>query len=462
MKINPGNSFLNSIIIPLVLFFLLFFGVLLSVDAMAGSLMVHADPPGSQVLVDDQYLGTTDDKGDLFFEDLTKGPHKITIKKDGYESYSKDITATDLTININVVLKTEGGAGVTGEGEGKGNLFKKVMISLGVFLVFALASFIILFIVLKRRSKPQGTEEKVQTQPSEEIPTPGQAPELPELKAPPKEILTPPPSQATDFGNYLLVSKLKEGGMARIYKAKHKAKEGFYVLKIPYEQQLSDPSYKERFLQEAKLRESLSHPNIVKIWDAGEVKGLPFFAMENVEGFNLREVLNNLSYLSEKQTVNIVYKTCEALDYAHNKKVLHKDLKPENLLISPLANREEEVQVVKIIDFGLHQEIEGRTGTPPYMSPEQARKEELDPRTDLFAVGVIFYELLTGIKLFYGPTQEETIHLIAQTEEVVLPKPVNPIIQRIISSLLKKDKNLRLSSASMVINALDAFRFHYH
>lgn len=460
VKINekkPFKSLFFKVVSLLPLLSILWFPTII----YAGSLLVHADPPGCQVLVDDQYLGTTDEKGDLFFEDLAKGTHKITLQKDGYESYSKEISVKELTINLNVKLKPEAPTAEIGEREGQVKLIKKVALLAGAFLVLVLIIFMVLFFVLKKRFKPSEVKETTY-QNLGEIPTPVTASAKEENDEAQTQLLTPPPSQATDFGNYFLVSKIKDGGMARIYKAKHKAKEGFYVLKIPYEQQLLDPAYKDRFLQEAKLRESLSHPNIVKIWDAGEVKGLPFFAMEYVEGYNLREILNKLVYLSEKQTIIVIYKTCEALDYAHNKGVLHKDLKPENLLIYPLSNREEEVGVVKIIDFGLHQEVEGRTGTPPYMAPEQARKTDLDDRTDLFALGVIFYELLTGIKLFSAPTQEETIQLIAQPEEVHLPKPVNPILQRIISSLLKKDKNLRLSSASMIINALDAFRFHYH
>lgn len=430
-------------------------------SAYAGSLLVHTEPPGCQVLVDGQYLGSTDNNGDLFFENLDKGAHKITLQKDGYQSYTKEITVTDLTINISTTLKNEVPSQEKEEKGGKGKLFKIIAFIGGGLFVLGLIIFIVLLIVLKRRDRPSEMEGKDQLQLKKEVSTPTGALEDRRL-GPPIEMLTPPPSQATDFGNYLLISKIKEGGMARIYKAKHKAKEGFYVLKIPYEQQLSDISYKDRFLQEAKLRESLSHPNIVKIWDTGEVRGLPFFAMEYVDGFNLREILNVIGNLSEKQAITVIHKTCEALDYAHNKKVLHKDLKPENILVSPLSDREEEVTIVKIIDFGLYQEVEGRTGTPPYMSPEQARREDLDAQTDLFALGVIFYELLTGIQLFFAPTQEEIVQLIAQPEEVVLPQPVNPILQRIITSLLKKDKSMRLSSASMVINALDAFRFHYH
>lgn len=448
--------FVNS-----VLFFIAF--LTLYNTSYATSLLVNTQPPGCQVLIDDQYLGTTDDKGELYFEGLTKGSHKITVQKDGYEGYNKDIIASDLTINIKATLKSESTKETREEGEGKGTLIKKIALIMGIFFIIGITVFLVLFVVLKKHAKAKEVALNKTQGEGKDIPTPRDVPStITKEIEPPLQLLTPPPSKITDFGNYSLLAKINEGGMARIYKAKHKSKKGFYVLKIPYEQQLSDPTYKERFLQEAKLRESLSHPNIVKIWDAGEFKGLPFFAMEYVDGFNLREILNKMHHLSEKQAIDIIYKICEALDYSHNKGVLHKDLKPENLLCSPISSLEDEVKVVKVIDFGLYKEVEGRTGTPPYMAPEQARKEDLDARADLFALGVIAYELLTGTRLFSAPTQDETIDLIAQPDDVVLPQPVNPILQRIISSLLKKDKNLRLSSASMVINALDAYRFHYH
>ena len=194
---------------------------------------------------------------------------------------------------------------------------------------------------------------------------------------------------------------LGQGGMGVVFKARHKEKRRWVALKILFARQSSERAFNERFAREARALESLNHPNIVALHESGEVQGRFYLAMEYVEGRTLRDLLRT-GQLSATTTFDIVRQLCDALEAAHAQGFVHRDLKPENVLLNNLGT-------AKLADFGLTklraldapaQTLTGEMetmGTPHYMAPEQIeRPRSVDHRADLFSLGVLFYELLTG------------------------------------------------------------------
>lgn len=189
---------------------------------------------------------------------------------------------------------------------------------------------------------------------------------------------------------------LGRGGMGRVYRARQLRLDRFVAVKLMHAELGRDPEFRERFEREARALARLDHPSIVRVHDFGEVEGTFYLIMEYVDGTNLRELI--LDGLEPAAASRIIAQLCDALAYAHARGVVHRDIKPENVLI----NRE---GVVKVADFGLAklQKVEARTrthrvvGTPQYMAPEQLRDpSSVDHRADVFAIGVVFYEMLTG------------------------------------------------------------------
>jgi predicted Ser/Thr protein kinase len=204
---------------------------------------------------------------------------------------------------------------------------------------------------------------------------------------------------APAFPNLEIVSTLGEGGMGVVYKAVQKQLGRMVALKVLSPQLSTDPSFVERFTREAKALATLSHPNIVGIFDTGVHDGVPYLIMEYVEGTSLRKLLA-AKKLTADQALQVVPQICDALAYAHAHGVVHRDVKPENILIDREGR-------VRIADFGLaklaspDQTRITRTnmvmGTPSYMAPEQIENPSaVDHRADLYSLGVIFYEMLTG------------------------------------------------------------------
>lgn len=210
----------------------------------------------------------------------------------------------------------------------------------------------------------------------------------------------------------------------------------------------------ERFYREARAAGSLSHPNIVTIYEAGEVDGRHFIAMEYLEGRTLRRVLEEEGNLKQDRAVEIAIQVCKALAYAHSKSVVHRDIKPDNIQILPSG-------AVKITDFGIARimeepnlTIDGQVfGTPSYMSPEQVAGKNLDARTDLFSLGVVLFEMLTGRKPFAGDSVV-TITYNIMNQEVLVPPTVPFDLERIIKRSLMKDPGLRYGSAMEMISDL--------
>jgi serine/threonine protein kinase len=217
---------------------------------------------------------------------------------------------------------------------------------------------------------------------------------------PPQQPLPPPCEIAKLFPQLEILETLGRGGMGAVYKARQPRLDRLVALKILSPEKQGDPKFSERFEREARTLARLKHPNIVTIYDFGEVQGNFYLLMEFVDGLTLRQLLQTRK-LSPNEALAIVPQICEALQYAHQQGVVHRDIKPENILLDQRGE-------VKIADFGIakivgQQAQIGSTqekqviGTPHYMAPEQIEKPQtVDHRADIYSLGVVFYEMLTG------------------------------------------------------------------
>lgn len=202
----------------------------------------------------------------------------------------------------------------------------------------------------------------------------------------------------------------------------------------------------ERFYREARAAGSLSHPNIVTIYEVGEDHGRHYIAMEFLEGQSLRDILDIEHTLPIDKAISIAIQICDALDYAHQKGVIHRDIKPDNIQILE-ENR------VKITDFGIARimdepsiTMDGQVfGTPSYMSPEQVAGKPIDQRSDIFSLGVVLYEMLTGRKPFTGDSVVSITYSI-MNQDVIIPPGIPPQLERILRKCLAKDPNNRYQS----------------
>ena len=215
----------------------------------------------------------------------------------------------------------------------------------------------------------------------------------------------------------------------------------------------------ERFYREAKAAGTLSHRNVVTIYDVGQENDRHFLVMEYLEGQSLRDILQMQGALPLKETLEIALQLCDALGYAHSRGVVHRDVKPDNVHILPGG-------IVKLTDFGIARitaepsiTSQGQVfGTPSYMSPEQVASQTVDHRTDLFSLGITLYEMLAGRKPFTGDSVITITYNIMNTQPAMpvgVPGPLQQILQRALS----KDPNLRYQNAAMLAADLRAEKF---
>jgi len=277
------------------------------------------------------------------------------------------------------------------------------------------------------------------------------------------------------FGKYLLIAKVGTGGMAELFMAKQTGLKGFekvMAIKRILPHLTEDPEFISMFVNEAKLAALLSHQNIVQIFDLGHIENSYFIAMEYVMGKDLRTILHRAKTLNQPMSVGhallIMSKVCAGLDYAHRKKdltgrelnLVHRDISPQNILVSYEGE-------VKLVDFGIakaaSQGSETRTGILKgklsYMAPEQARGQAVDRRTDIFAIGIVLYEILTGHKLFKGDNDFDTLEKVREAKVEPPPSSLNnqvdPELEAITLKALARDAGDRYQSASELQTALE-------
>lgn len=269
-------------------------------------------------------------------------------------------------------------------------------------------------------------------------------------------IVKPGTREGRDFGPYRILQHLGSGGMGDVYLAVDSRLGRQVALKFLPAEFTADPEMLDRFQDEARTASALNHPNILTIHDIGEIGGDYFIASEYIDGITLRTAMNR-GAVDIGQAVNIATQVASALVQAHAAGIIHRDLKPGNIMLRQDG-------YVKVIDFGLAKLVQGpvhgssrasRTqrgvlvGTVHYMSPEQARGQELDHRSDLWSLGVILYEMLVHQRPFEGDTDSHVIVGILDNPAPPLPAtpPISPELQHIIYRALEKDPATRYQSA---------------
>jgi serine/threonine-protein kinase len=281
----------------------------------------------------------------------------------------------------------------------------------------------------------------------------------------------------TPFGKYELISKLAAGGMAEIFLARTRSSQGFekyLVIKRILRARTSDPEFVRMFLDEARLAATLDHPNIVQIYDVGHVENEYYIAMELLRGHNLIDVVRagaKVGYPKPplEHVMSVIHGICAGLHYAHEKRdlqgrpleIVHRDITPANVVVTFDG-------AVKVVDFGIakaaRREGETRAGTLKgkigYMSPEQCRGIKVDRRSDVFAVGIILYELTTGQRLYHGRSDFDTLKQIIDGP-VPSPREILPFypeaLNRIVVRCLQKSPDDRHQTVRELHAELDAF-----
>ncbi len=263
-------------------------------------------------------------------------------------------------------------------------------------------------------------------------------------------------------GRYEILQALGEGGMGAVYKARDRELDRLVALKVIRHDLARNPAIIQRFKQELILARQVTHRNVVRIFDLGEADGIKFITMEFIEGKDLRSLLLEHKKFSPEEAAEIIRQVCLALDTAHTEGVIHRDLKPQNIM------RDAQGRIV-VMDFGLARSLQsdGMTqtgaliGTMEYMSPEQGLGQELDQRSDLFTLGLIFYELLTGQVPYKADSALAS--LLKRTQERAVPissldNKVPRVLSDMVAKCLERDAKLRYSSAKELLSELEAWQ----
>jgi serine/threonine protein kinase len=252
--------------------------------------------------------------------------------------------------------------------------------------------------------------------------------------------------------HYRVESLAARSGMASIFRATDLRTGQQVAIKIPHPEMESDPVFFERFHREQEIGQRLDHPGVMKVF-AEDGRSQLYMVMEWVEGRLLRQILNDEKKLSPERAVRIALNICDALGYIHSNGVVHRDLKPENIMVDAEDR-------IKLIDFGIAANVSSRRitftklsqtmGTPDYISPEQVKGKRGDARSDLYALGVMLYEMLTGRVPFVGPNA----FIIMNDRLLNNPMPpreidpaISPQLQEIIYRALERDPSKRYASA---------------
>jgi len=255
---------------------------------------------------------------------------------------------------------------------------------------------------------------------------------------------------------YRIVGLLGKGGMGEVYRADDLKLAQPVALKFLSQHLSADEQAVARLYREVRIARQVSHPNVCRVYDIGEMDGQIFLSMEFIRGEELASLLRRIGRLSADKAIEIARQICAGLSAAHKLGVLHRDLKPANVMI-------DEQGTARLTDFGiaaLAEEIrtEERAGTPAYMSPEQLAGGELTTRSDIYSLGLVLYEIFTGKKAFDAPTLAKLIDLRRSNAAPITPSSliqnIDPLVERVILRCLEKDPEARPESALQVAAAL--------
>jgi len=256
-------------------------------------------------------------------------------------------------------------------------------------------------------------------------------------------------------GRYKILEELGKGGMGEVYKVKDEKLDEEMALKVLKPEIAADKDIIERFKNELKFARKIAHRHVCKMYDLNEEEEIPYITMEYVRGEDLKSFIRRKEKLKEEEVIDLAKRVCEGLAEAHELGVVHRDLKPQNIMIDEKSN-------AKVMDFGIARSVEAAgvtqtgvmIGTPDYMSPEQAEGEEADQRSDIYALGVIMYEMVTGGVPFKGDTAF-SVALKHKTKLPSDPKKLNPDISENLSRLIlicmEKERERRYQTAETLL-----------
>ncbi len=261
---------------------------------------------------------------------------------------------------------------------------------------------------------------------------------------------------------YEIIRQLGQGGMGAVYQARDRELDRMVALKVIRPELAGHPEILQRFKHELILARQVTHRNVIRIFDLGEAGGIKFITMEYIEGRDLRSLLIEKGKLPPAEAVAIIEQVCLALEAAHSEGVVHRDLKPQNIMVDGEGK-------ASVMDFGIARSVEfgGMTltgalvGTPEYMSPEQVQGEKADVRSDLFTLGIIFYELLTGRIPFLADTALGTMYKRIKERAVPLARfepGVPGFLSDVVAKCLELDPQQRYQSAREILQDLDAWK----
>lgn len=259
-------------------------------------------------------------------------------------------------------------------------------------------------------------------------------------------------------GKYEIQGEIARGGMGIVYKAVHKSLNRTVALKVLHAQYTGDTSFVKRFQREARAMARLDHENVIRVYDVSEDQNAQYIVMEFFPGKDLKQVILEKGPLSLEQALSVALQMAEALAYAHAQGIVHRDIKPSNVMVDSRGK-------VKLADFGIAAATDEISvtatgqiiGTPEYMSPEQARGEAMDGRSDLYSLGIVLYEMLTGTTPFERLSRMSIIaKLIYEPQEfnLTFPDHIPSPIQTLVQSLLRKQAQERVSDAATLIEKI--------
>ena len=262
-------------------------------------------------------------------------------------------------------------------------------------------------------------------------------------------------------GRYRIINRIGRGGMASVYKAHDPSIDRALAIKFLHSEYCEQEEYRGRFLREARAAGNLSHPNIVTVHDVGEIDNRPYMAMELIEGEPLNELMSRVGSMPIGDVISLGIQLGKALDYAHSKGVVHRDIKPSNIMCVSGA------QLVKVTDFGIahvtsssagaNTRVGDVLGTPQYMSPEQTKGSKVDGRSDLFSVGIILYQMLSGQAPFKSDSIVALAVMIANDEPVPIQKlrpDIPQDLRRIVERCLAKNPDRRFQTGRELADAM--------
>jgi tRNA A-37 threonylcarbamoyl transferase component Bud32 len=415
-----------------------------------GSIAITSRPAGAAVYLDDTPIGETN----IVINAVPEGSHKIRVELAGYERVEQIIAVpSGRTIHIPLALaRTKGRIAFPSDMripplEGLFAEFTNPWVIVLAVLLFA----VVVILTLIMRALPARGKVAARTAPKRKrVPVAARGSAL---------------KKAAVFGNYRIVERIASGGMATIYKATHIKSGELAVLKVPYDQFQNDHKFVERFRREASLGQRLRHDNIIRVYESGRAQdNRIYIAMEYLPGIDLRGYLDAYGKMPVKEAVRIMVQVCRALGYAHARGVIHRDIKPENIMLLDKRGRGKAV----LMDFGVaHAAYLGTVGTrssylgtPYYMSPDQISRRQVSGRSDIYSLGVVFFEVLTGKRPF---GDADPLKVLIKHRESPPPKPrslnsrIPAGLERVIMKMLAKRPAERYKSADALAAALKRY-----